>query len=95
MRSSSSPARERDLLLDHRDRCRRRLLLEHAAEDAVVNRNLFRTGDERQAARPVEVVRGERGRGAAEVDNAAGPDGEPFVAQRTRERDEPLELVSH
>src|SRR5262249_1914676 len=89
------PACERDLFLADRPRRRRPPPLHDAVEDAVVDGNLLRTRDERQAAGPVEILRPELGGGAAELDDAAGPHRKPLGAQRPREYDEPPDLVSH
>ena len=88
-------ARERDLRLDDGHRTRRRLLLDDAAEDAVVDRDLLRTRDERQAPRPVQVAGGKRRSGAAELHDAARPDRKALVAQGSRKADQPHDRLSH
>ena len=90
-----SRARERDFLLDDADVTNRRVRLEHAAKDAVVDRDLLRPRDERQSARPIQVLRRQHRSCAAELNDAAGSRGKAFLAQCTRERGQPLDLVSH
>ena len=63
---------------------------EERTEHLVVDRDVVAAGDERAAARPVEVLGREQRGSPAEVADAARPDGEPLVAKRPAEGDEAL-----